>query len=288
MNRYEYFNSNGNLIGYQTYNSLLRQWEYTDLQNNNSQSKYPKREYTNPRSQYDWDFMLKAAQIKQEQIEREEQKLAQKEAYERQERINKKERILDNYRYASKYPSRVGYGWYKVIVTDDSQEDFCEERKVFVNNDAIERYIVDDYWENPVVFSSKIDKGHCTVRLKNRRDDQYGYLHVYFIDYILNPSNGYASAPPIPGEISFWTNHKAAKKGIDIYIDNYYMGELNTYFSKKDLKGQKHPSSCDQNGTLKIKYKPGTYKYEAIGNGVKWSGNITITSNKCYLYGLMK
>ena len=287
LKRYEFFDSRGNMVGHKKWDPILKKWEYTDLQQQNNSSG---REYSTPKSPYDWDFMLKAAQIKQAQIDKQRQENTQKEAYERQERINLKERILNNYRSASSYPSRVEYGWYNVIVTDDSQDDFCKERKFLVSNNIIQRYIIDDFWENPVVYSSEIKDGHCSIKLKNRRDDQYGYAQVYFMDCVMNPSNPYANPPATPGEVSFWTTDKKAVKsgGIDIYIDGYFMGTLNDYFSKKDLRGKKAPTSCDQLGTLKVRYKPGKYKYEAISNRGKWNGFIEIVSGRCHLYGLLK
>ena len=62
--RYEYFDSRGNLIGYKKYNSTSNRWEYTDLQNNSS-----RRKYSDPKSPYDWDFIERAMQQKQQAID---------------------------------------------------------------------------------------------------------------------------------------------------------------------------------------------------------------------------
>ncbi|MEE1961187.1 hypothetical protein V1387_00730 [Allomuricauda taeanensis] len=41
LERYEFYNSQGTLIGYQTYNPYLKQWEYTDaIKSTNSQYTY--------------------------------------------------------------------------------------------------------------------------------------------------------------------------------------------------------------------------------------------------------
>lgn len=40
MNRYEYFNSSNNMIGYKTYNKLRAQWEYYSLEQKNQQQEY--------------------------------------------------------------------------------------------------------------------------------------------------------------------------------------------------------------------------------------------------------
>ena len=60
--RYEYFDQNGNMIGYQKYNSYLNQWEYFEVQiqqNNRS-------EYIQP---YDLDLLQKGLQYKQNAYE---------------------------------------------------------------------------------------------------------------------------------------------------------------------------------------------------------------------------
>lgn len=62
--RYEYFDSRGNLIGYKKYNSISNRWEYTDLQNDSK-----RRRYSDPKSPYDWDFIERAMQQKQQAID---------------------------------------------------------------------------------------------------------------------------------------------------------------------------------------------------------------------------
>lgn len=69
MNRYEYFDSGGKMIGYQAYNNLLNQWEYIDLRNENN-SRYPKREYSKPKSPYDWDLIERGMRTVQERIDK--------------------------------------------------------------------------------------------------------------------------------------------------------------------------------------------------------------------------
>src|SRR5690606_21028781 len=52
--RYEYFGSDGRMVGYKKYNSLSEQWEYTDLtSSNNSQSgRYIVHDYGKVKSNY--------------------------------------------------------------------------------------------------------------------------------------------------------------------------------------------------------------------------------------------
>ncbi len=45
-NRYEYFDDSGNMIGYKTYNSLLKQWEFYSSDNNTRKTDFGK--YVSP------------------------------------------------------------------------------------------------------------------------------------------------------------------------------------------------------------------------------------------------
>lgn len=40
MERYEYFDSSGSMIGYEKYNSLMERWEYFDIKSKNNSNKY--------------------------------------------------------------------------------------------------------------------------------------------------------------------------------------------------------------------------------------------------------
>jgi hypothetical protein len=59
--RYEYFDSNGNMIGYKKYNSLYDRWEYTDLSRQNK---------SNSNSYYNLDLIQQSMLYKQQQGDR--------------------------------------------------------------------------------------------------------------------------------------------------------------------------------------------------------------------------
>ena len=59
--RYEYFDSNGNMIGYKKYNSLYDRWEYTDLS---------RQHKSNRNSYYNLDLIQQAMLYKQQQGDR--------------------------------------------------------------------------------------------------------------------------------------------------------------------------------------------------------------------------
>lgn len=62
LERYEYFDSNGNMIGYKKWNSLYDRWEYTDKSQQNNRSRYE--------SPYNLDLIQKAVIHKQQQHDR--------------------------------------------------------------------------------------------------------------------------------------------------------------------------------------------------------------------------
>lgn len=63
-NRWEYYNSSGQMVGYEKYNSLREQWEYTDLSQNVSSRVH---NYGDPQSTFDTDLAIMALAAKQKQ-----------------------------------------------------------------------------------------------------------------------------------------------------------------------------------------------------------------------------
>jgi len=64
-NRYEYFNSNNQMIGYKQYNSLKSAWEYTDT----TVATRKPLDYGTPQATYDFDRINQALAYKQNQID---------------------------------------------------------------------------------------------------------------------------------------------------------------------------------------------------------------------------
>ncbi|MCF2502723.1 PKD domain-containing protein [Dyadobacter sp. CY107] len=74
------------------------------------------------------------------------------------------------------------------------------------------------------------------------------------------------------GQVVFWTDKSSGWNSIDVIVSGTPAGTINGYFASEP--------SCGSNVT--ITRAPGTYAYTAQSNtGVKWSGNITVTSNQC-------
>lgn len=215
----------------------------------------------------DWDMLLRVAQAKQE--------------YERQRVLSKMKQTVNQYLSFSTYPEKIKNGWHKVVIMDNF--NFCDERKVYVSNNRITKYVIDNWDERVVTFSGNIDKGRGIVKIKYPTNDESGYMDVFFIEVISNPYST-ASTPLQPGKISFWTNWKRSGN-LKLYFDGKYVGTFTSYF-------ENGTPSCGQQGTITITYKPGNYHYRAESEGgfgtTYWEGNVTIYSGQCNLKGLAK
>lgn len=65
MERYEYFDNNGTMIGYKKYNSLMEQWEYYPLNSKtNTNSRYTNSDYIDPYKGTN-DLIYKGLEMKQ-------------------------------------------------------------------------------------------------------------------------------------------------------------------------------------------------------------------------------
>lgn len=177
------------------------------------------------------------------------------------------------YSSLSNFPTSVKDGWHNVIATNGY--DFCQERKVYVSNNKITKYVIDD-WSNRVVdIANSIENGKSNLKLQNV---DY-YLDIFFFDYIFDQTSS-TSTPKSSGKISFYTNFKRAGQ-VDIYLEGTFIGTLTSYFNEGE-------PNCGQSGTVTFEYKPGTYNYTASSDNYTWSGSITIYENNCRLHGLTK
>lgn len=185
--------------------------------------------------------------------------------------------VKSYYSSVSTFPEKINDGWHKVISTNNY--DFCEERKVYVSNNKVIKYIIDDWIEKKVSYSSVVYKAKSMLQLIEDNGSNGDMVDLYFIEDISNP-NSYVTPPVRPGKISFWSSLKRGGP-ISVYIEDTYIGEISSYFSEGT-------PNCGQNGTLVFEYKPGTYKFRASNSNLTWKGTITITADICKLQGLSK
>jgi hypothetical protein len=172
------------------------------------------------------------------------------------------------------YPDAVRDGWHLVMALDN--DDFCGERKVYVSNNRVIRYVVDNWSYRTVGTSFPITKGKSLIQLTHS-DGSTSHLEILFLNYIVNPN---ASTPPPleTGRVSFWTDFKYCTD-VEVYFSGMYVGKFDTYFPSGN-------PTCGQSGTLTVTYKPGVYYYKAKSKSGSWSGTVTIEEGSCSLRGL--
>jgi len=174
-------------------------------------------------------------------------------------------------------PDNVTSGWHYAIGTNNY--DFMEFCKVYVLNNQIVKYVVDDWQERSIQSPSSINKAKAVVQLIED-DGSTGQLATIFL-YAYVVDNKSSTTPPIgTGKISFWTSWKNCAN-MKLYFDGKYAGKFSIYF----------PSGiplCEQNGTITVKYKPGTYKFQAVSGWKNWEGTVTIQKDGCQTFELKK
>lgn len=218
--------------------------------------------------------LLNALELKTQQLQRQK-------AIEKEKAVAKMEQTRRYYSSFSNYPKKVANGWHNVIALNNY--DFCEERKVYVMDSKIAKYVISNWLEKEVFMSGPINGGKGFITLNQDNGNTGDFIDIYFIDYLTNP-NSRADKPIKPGKISFWTNWKQSAS-MKLYFEGLYVGNFKSYF-------EKGRPVCGQNGTLTVTWKPGTYRYKVTTEGGfvsrTWEGTITITEGGCSLQGLSK
>lgn len=266
--RYEYFDAYGNMIAYEKYNSYSKQWEYYEL----NKSKSSPYQYRDP-EELDISALGNALRIKQRQydiaIQQAQNQQAEAERINREKAVVLKQQIDNYYNSFSSYPKTISNGWYNVYVTNNY--DFTEERKVYVENNIITKYVIDNWLHRSISTSFPILNGKTNIKITYQNESSL--LTIYFLEAIANP-NVYTTPPLNSGKITFWTNFN--KDYIKIYVEGDYIGTLKSNFSSES-----GPNCGQDSGTVIFESKPGTYNYTAKSSNYSWNGTITVTENGC-------
>lgn len=210
----------------------------------------------------DMDFYMKVLEKKKQMLKEEEEARVEK----AKSAIKQTKKI---YSSIEKFPANISNGWHSVTVTNN--EDFCDERKVFVENNKITKYVVENWINREVAFSAPVQNAKGMIKLKTEQGSSE-YLDVYFIEYTYSPGQT-TTAPLKPGKINFWSSLKRGSE-IEIYFEDEYIGKLTQYFADGS-------PTCGQIGTVTLSYKPGTYNYVAKSERSIWKGTLTISAEEC-------
>lgn len=234
----------------------------------------PQQQYQSTYVAPDYSLLLKALEMKQAQYEKNEQMKKEK-------AIGMMSQVKSYYNSLQTYPEKIPDGWHKVISMNNY--DFCEERKVYVSNNQVTKYVIEDWMEKSVSYPTTINKAKAIIQLKEDDGTTGEMVELYFLEYINNP-NSYTSPPVGSGKISFWTSWKNSGN-MELYFDGMYVGKFKSYFPDGS-------PNCGQQGTITLTYKPGTYSFRAVSEGgwstKTWEGTVTIYAGGCQLQGLTK
>lgn len=193
----------------------------------------------------------------------------------RQQSLAKLNIIKGQYSSYDKYPEKIIDGWHNVMVTDNS--NFCKDAKVFVKDNKIKKFVIDNYVPMNFTSTGSIKKAKNIITLKNYNKEQLSVLEVYFI-YDIEEQQ--IVDPPIdPGYICFWSDIKNYSD-IQLKMDGVMMEKFTVRYNDA-------APNCFDNGTVCRILKPGQYSFIANGRGtISWKGTFEVKSNMCCKYRL--
>ena len=167
--------------------------------NQGGQGTYvPQQKYQSTYVSPNYDLLIKALEMKQAQYERDEQQKKEK-------AVGMMSQVKAYYNSLTNFPDKISDGWHKVISMNNY--DFCQERKVYVVDNKITKYVIDDWMEKSFSYSPVINKANAMGQLVNDDGSSADMVELYFLEYINNP-NAVTSTPTGSGKISFWTSWK--------------------------------------------------------------------------------
>jgi hypothetical protein len=188
--------------------------------------------------------------------------------------------VHDFYQSQKIYPDKIPDGWHIVVAMNNY--DFCGEAKVFVRDDTIFQYVVEDWKYRVLVGPAMIVNGRSALQLENeksKRKKKRIHLDLYFVDYMNDP--GTISTPPVPaGKASFWAGDVTGDQVV-VFINGEEKGRFSpAYYGSAP--------GCGEKSTLTIEYKSGTHDFRAINSRNVWRGTITIYPGDCTLQVLTR
>lgn len=179
--------------------------------------------------------------------------------------------IKQNYTSYDSYPDTISTGWHNVIATDNFR--FCREAKVYVKNNSIQEFVIDNCIRLNFTSAGKIKNAKNIVTLNKLNGEQLEIADIYFIYDIDEPT---IATPPLdPGYVSFWTSKNKYVKRKIIINKMTFEGVSRTF--------DKIPQ-CSETGTFTLLLKPGTYPFRVMKSGNDLEGTIEIKSGQCLMY----
>lgn len=194
------------------------------------------------------------------------------------EAVSKKVSQLESF-YASYTNTldRVKDGWHNVIATN--KYDFFEQRKVYVINNKVIKYLKKDI-HRQISYSVPVNRAKAIIQLIDFDGTiSNELLEIYFLEFMNNP-NSTASSPPPSGTLNLWTNFSKGGK-VFIAIDDEILGEINKLYSSAP--------ECNSDGTFTIEISSGRHNVKALNEaGRTWDFDVSVNPNKCSQYLITK
>jgi len=126
---------------------------------------------------------------------------AARQRYERNEQIQREnaQRLMNQvkayYNQFHSYPGTIPNGWHTVISMNNY--DFCEERQVYVENNRIIRYVIDNQINRRISYPALVQNGKAAVQLIDDNGSMLDMVEIYFLEYITAYISNKASSPAI-------------------------------------------------------------------------------------------
>jgi hypothetical protein len=169
------------------------------------------------------------------------------------------------------YPDSIIGGWHEVAVTDNSKT--LKTAKVYVDNNRIRKFFIDDCIELEFTMEGEITHGKASITLKKVSGDPLRAIDIYFMDDLDKPRT--FPPPSKPGYVCFWTRKKKLLNQ-KIVFAGQRIDQLSKVFDKE-------PMYFD-NGTTTIIIKPGSYRLEILQSGNNLDRVINVQSGTCTYY----
>lgn len=183
----------------------------------------------------------------------EEKKQAKAKEEMKQTMAQKTKEIKEYYESIGIYPERIKDGWHEVVII--AGNEFIDDRKVYVQNNKIQKSVRNNWREEELSLSGPIVNGKTGIKLKDGRAPLDGLILAFFINSIADSSS--EATPPLkPGQVTFWTSSK--KKNIYLFFEDASFGPFKDYHKAQSAPG------CGNANEINIIYKPGVYKYKGV------------------------
>jgi len=295
--RYEYFDQNGNMIGYEKYNSLMEQWEYFSTSRSQSKSGY-----SNPQSNFDPELAMKVLQAKQRRYDAlsqtEKMQLAANREYKRKKRYvykmtkkpakkldknivkqqKKAERNYNKFKRKKKLNiNNLDSGWYECYFLWNDLGYL--KRKLLINDGNIVQYFNGRHLVQIRDYKKEVRRNVYELKAS-----LYG-IKFNFSVFIIDDTN--IKKPDIkkPTKLLFYTKSDNINGSISVILRRKNKGifKSDDYLNGGVIDHYIYESPhCNQKKYIRnVVLTPGKYKYYAFSDTEFWTDEVILKPYDC-------